>query len=77
MLSELFELPEMHLFRDDPALQMFYDAMCDRSSTREILTAKESELDITKKELFGEFGAAYLTKHINRKILGGIFGREI
>ena len=67
----------MHLFRDDPALQTFYDAMCERPSTREILAAKESELDVTKMELFGGFGAAYLDKHIDRKILGGIFGREV
>lgn len=77
IFSELFEIPEMHLFRDDLALQVFYDAMCERASTREILAAKESELDITKKELFGEFGTAYLTKHIDRKILEGIFGREV
>jgi glutathione S-transferase len=77
MFSDLFEIPEMHLFRDDLALQTFYDAMCERPSAREILVAKESELDITKKELFGGFGAAYLDKHIDRKILGEIFGREV
>lgn len=77
MFSELFEIPEMHLFRDDPALQTFYDAMCERPSTREILAAKELELDVTKKELYGGFGAAYLDKHIDRKILDGLFGREV
>ncbi len=77
MFSELFEMPEMHLFRDNPALQAFYDAMCERPATREILAAKEAELDVTKKELFGGFGEAYLSKHIDKKILGGLFGREI
>jgi hypothetical protein len=67
----------MHLFRDDPALQTFYDAMCERPSTREILAAKESELDVTKKELYAEFGAAYLNKFIDRRSLRGIFGREV
>ncbi|MFZ1713390.1 MAG: glutathione S-transferase family protein [Nitrosomonas sp.] len=77
MFSELFEIPEMHLFRDDPALQTFYDAMCERPSTQKILAAKELELDVTKKELYGGFGAAYLDKHIDRRLLGGLFGREV
>lgn len=66
------------LFRDDPALQTFYDAMCERPSTREILAAKESELDVTRKELFGgEFSAAYLDKVVDRRILQEIFGHEV
>lgn len=77
MFSELFEIPEMHLFRDDPVLQKFYDAMCERTPTQEILAAKESELDLTKKELFGGFGAVYLNKHIERKIIEKIFGHEV
>lgn len=77
MFSELFEIPEMHLFRDDPVLQTFYDAMCERPSTREVLAAKELELEVTKKELYGGFGAAYLDKHIDRRILEGLFGREV
>jgi glutathione S-transferase len=78
MFSELFGIPEMHLFRDDSALQKFYDAMCERPSTREILAAKESELDVTRKELFGgEFSAAYLDKVVDRRILEKIFGHEV
>ena len=77
MFSELFEIPEMHLFRDDPALQTFYDAMCERPSTQKILAAKELELEVTKKELYDGFGAAYLDKHIDRRLLGGLFGREV
>ena len=51
--------------------------MCERPSTQKILAAKELELDVTKKELYGGFGAAYLDKHIDRRILGGLFGREV
>lgn len=77
MFSELFEMPEMHLFRDDAILQKFYYAMCERASTREILMAKESELDVTKNELFGGFGEAYLDKHIDREILEKVFGHKV
>ncbi|SOD23018.1 hypothetical protein SAMN06297164_3653 [Nitrosomonas ureae] len=51
--------------------------MCERPSTQKILAAKELELDVTKKELYGGFGAAYLNKYIDRRILGGLFGREV
>ncbi|MBK6619051.1 MAG: hypothetical protein IPG31_12090 [Nitrosomonas sp.] len=55
----------------------FYDAMCERPSTQKILAAKELELEVTKKELYDGFGAAYLDKHIDRRLLGWLFGREV
>ena len=74
--SELFEMPMMNLFRGDAALQKFYDAMSERSSTRKILAAQVAELDVTKKELFEEFGEAYL-KMIDKRVLEEMFGHEV
>ena len=74
--SELFDMPMMNLVRGDAALQKFYDAMCERPSTREILAAKVCELDVTKKELFEEFGEAYL-KIFDKRALEKIIGHEV
>jgi hypothetical protein len=72
MFSELFDMPEMHLFRDDPALQTFYDAMCERPSTRKILASKRWNW-MYEEELYGGL-VAYLDKHIDRRILEGYSG---
>jgi glutathione S-transferase len=74
--SELFEMPMMNLLRGDAALRKFFDAMCERPSTRKIRAAKLSELDVTKKELFEGFGEAYL-KIIDRRVLEKIVGHEV
>jgi acyl carrier protein phosphodiesterase len=69
-------MPMMNLFRGDAALQKFYDAMSERSPTREILAAQVAELEVTKKELFEEFGEAYL-KMIDKRTLEQMFGHEL
>jgi hypothetical protein len=74
--SELFEMPMMNLFRGHAVLQKFHDAMCERPSTRKILAAKASELDVTRKELFEEFGAAYL-QIVDKRVLGKIVGHKV
>lgn len=75
--TELFDIPMMNLLHGNAALQTFYDAMCERETTHRILAAQASELDITKKELFEEFGKAYLDKIIDKKALEEIFGHEV
>jgi glutathione S-transferase len=75
--SDLFDMPLLHLFRGNPPLQKFYDALCERPSTHKIMEAKKSEFDVTKKELFEEFGAAYLNKFVDKNILEQVFGHAI
>jgi len=74
--SVLFDLPMLNLLRGNEALQGFHGAMSERSSTGAILKAQAAEFDITKKELFEEFGAAYL-KLFDKKILEVIFGHDV
>jgi len=74
--SELFDMPIMNLLSGNATLQKFYDAMCERPSTHEILAAKASELEATKKELFEEFGTAYLGM-IDKGVFEMMFGHEV
>ena len=74
--STLFDLPMLNLLHGNEALRDFHEAMSERSSTRSILAGQAVELDITKKELFEEFGEASL-KLFDKGILEGIFGQEV
>jgi len=74
--SRLFDMPMLNLLGDSDALQQFHAAMCERSSTREVLSAQAAELEVTRKELFEEFGAAYL-KMIDKRVLEAMFGHEV
>ena len=76
--SEIFELPMLNLLAEDEALQSFYDAMSARTSTREILAEQASELAITKREIFEEFGKAYapMLKQGN-PVLAALFGHDV
>lgn len=74
--SKLFEMPMLNLVRGDRALQIFHNAMSERSATREILNAQASEIPISKKELFEEFGQA-CSKMIDKRTLEELFGHEV
>jgi len=74
--AKLFDMPMMDLVQDNVALQRFHAAMSERSSTREIVAAQAAELEMTRKELFEEFGEAYL-KMIDKRVLEGMFGHEV
>lgn len=74
--AEIFAMPMMDLVRDNDALQRFHAAMCERASTKEILTAQAAELDVTRTELFEEFGPAYL-RMIDKRVLERMFGHEV
>src|SRR5262249_43573710 len=74
--ANIFEMPMLDLLGNNPELQGFYDAMCERSSTRQILAHQAAELAVTKKELFEEFGNAYLAM-LDKRILEGMFGHAV
>src|SRR5262245_16904416 len=74
--ANIFEMPMLDLLRNHSALQGFYDAMRARPSTQQILARQASELAVTKKELFEEFGTAYL-KMLDKRILEGMFGHPV
>lgn len=74
--SALFEMPMLDLLQSDEALQEFHAAMSARPSTRQILDAQASEMDVTTRELFEEFGEAYL-EIFDKRILERLFGHEV
>lgn len=76
--SKMFNLPFMNLTEGDEVLQNFYTTMAERSSTQEILQSQKEEYDLTKKELFEEFGNAYADQIKLAKVaLEAFFGHEI
>jgi len=75
-LAGFFYIQTLDLLGTNPALQEFYDSMSERDSTRSILARQAAEREITKKELFEEFGPAYL-KIFDKRVLEQILGHEV
>jgi glutathione S-transferase len=76
--SRIFDMPRMDLLAGDEALQTFYDAVASRPSTQEILKAQASELSLTERELFEEFGKAYAGgMSQGRVVLEAMFGHPV
>ena len=75
-IAKLLDLPMLDLLQTNPALGEFFEAMSERPSTQPILAAKAAELDVTTKELFEEFGNAYL-RIFDKRILEKLLGHEV
>lgn len=57
--SKMFDMPFLDLTAGEEQLQRFYDTMLSRPSTEKILLAQAKEYDLTKREIFEEFGKAF------------------
>lgn len=76
--SGFFNLPTMDLVAGDPTLQGFYDAMKDRPASQKILAAQDGESELTRRELFEEFGESFADMlEPARGALSAMFGHEI
>jgi glutathione S-transferase len=76
--SKMFNLPMLNLLAGDEALQNFYDAMSSRTSTQEILAKQAAELAMSQREIFEEFGKAYLPMlKSGNAALAALFGHDV
>lgn len=74
--SKLFEMPLLDLMAGDEVLQGFHAAVSSRPSTQKILEAQATELPLTKRELFEQFGKAY-DRVVARDVLQALLGHEV
>jgi hypothetical protein len=76
--SELFEMPEIDVLKNNAALQPFYEAMLERPSTRAILSEQAAEYATTRHEILEQFGRVYAEMlKPARQGLAAMFGHEV
>jgi glutathione S-transferase len=76
--SAFFDMPFIDLAAHDGALQEFYQAMLERPSTIKVIAQQESERELTRREIFEEFGNTVKDVLVPaRQGLSMLFGHEV
>ena len=76
--SEFFSLPALDLAEGDEKLTAFYQSMAERPASIAVFDEQDKEKELTRREIFEEFGKAYSDILAPAKAgLSALFGHEV